>query len=371
MIKVDEEIIPINKKFSDKYNLSLALKTLGNPQLKLQTINIVGTNGKTSTSFFVSEGLQKKYKKIGLFTSPAFLYHNERIQINNEYISDADLKEYLNKTQSVISKYKLTFFEIWTLIMILYFVDQKVDIAVIEAGIGGKLDATKNLSNQILVLLTSVSFDHVEILGSTIELILEQKMNIAKPGATILISHDNLKYKNIINKIALGKNWKLIWCNLADDLVFYQRANKGLAIETLKYFGINVKTISFTKPYGRFMILKKNPWLIIDGAHNFDGIFNLIKTIQKQNIKPIILYGSSLDKNHEDILNELHKNFEDVYICNFDHFKSWNIQNIKYDKKIFNWEDFLMKNKDKNIVVCGSLYFVPKIFKWFQLNKEE
>lgn len=112
MIKVDEQLVPVNKRFADEYHLKDALNELNNPQNDIPTINIVGTNGKGSTSYYLSLGLKQKYKKVGLFISPAFLYQNERIQINNEYISDDDLHKYLNQINPLIEKYNLTFFEI-------------------------------------------------------------------------------------------------------------------------------------------------------------------------------------------------------------------------------------------------------------------
>lgn len=112
MYKVAKEIIPINQRFAKQYQLANALAELGNPQLQIPTINVVGTNGKGSVANGLMQGLQQKYGRVGLFISPAFLYHNERIQINGELISDQDLDQLLEENKKIIQKYSLTFFEI-------------------------------------------------------------------------------------------------------------------------------------------------------------------------------------------------------------------------------------------------------------------
>lgn len=112
MISVKEDLIPIKKRFAQQYNLKAALASLHNPQTALKAINVVGTNGKGSVSWYLSLGLSQKYAKVGLFTSPAFLYQNERIMINHEPISDTDLRAYLAKINGLIETYQLTFFEI-------------------------------------------------------------------------------------------------------------------------------------------------------------------------------------------------------------------------------------------------------------------
>ncbi|ATZ19033.1 folylpolyglutamate synthase [Williamsoniiplasma somnilux] len=367
MIKVSQDIIPVNKRFAQEYNLGKVLNILGNPEKLVPTINIVGTNGKGSTSFYLSKVLLKKYSKVGLFISPAFLHHNERIQINNIPISDDDLMKYLELAKKYVDEYHLTFFEIWTLIMILYFADQKVDIAVIEAGIGGVKDSTNFMSNQIATLLTSVSIDHTEVLGETIEEILFQKVNIVKNNKPLFISKDNEKYfsqiKNMLpnNQIIIGSS--------VFDRVSYQENNKGLVKVFLTFLEIEDETIfKLNPPLGRFTILNQDPFLIIDGAHNSDGIKNLIKTVKYYNEDFIVLFASSFHKDFQTNLKMLNENFKEVYITSFEHLKAWNIEEINYPNKIINWKNFLQNNKTKNILICGSLYFVPEVFEWYNLN---
>ncbi|WP_027063567.1 bifunctional folylpolyglutamate synthase/dihydrofolate synthase [Mesoplasma seiffertii] len=369
MISVDKDFIPIKPRFANEYNLIKVLAKLGNPQKRLPTINVVGTNGKGSTSYYLSKGLLTKYQKVGLFIGPAFLWQNERIQINNEYISDQNLEKYLNQISADIEEYSLTFFEIWTLIAILYFADQNVDIVVMEAGIGGKNDCTNLMTNQILTVLTSVSFDHMELLGTSIEAILEQKINIAKPGTKLVVSDDNKKYQSVIEKIIADKNVEIIYADLLPDKVLYQQGNKGLAQKTLEIIGITKCNISeLNPPLGRFTkIVRKNQTIILDGAHNVDGINQLIKTVKAEKEPYIVLYASIASKDYQANLSQLTSNFENVYLTSFDHFKAWNLSEIDYPNKIISWKEFLETHQDDNILVCGSLYFIPQVYEY--LNK--
>ncbi|WP_339020994.1 bifunctional folylpolyglutamate synthase/dihydrofolate synthase [Spiroplasma endosymbiont of Atherix ibis] len=365
MISVEEELIPSDIIFKKNYNLKKLLDDFGKPQNNFSVISIVGTNGKGSTSQFIFSGLKTKFKNVGLFISPAFIYQNERIQFNTEMISDNDLKRLLLDNEKVIKKYELTFFEIWTFIAILYFNEKKVDVAVIEAGIGGFKDSTNVFEKQLAVCVTSLGLDHQEILGPSIEEIIYQKLAIAKKNVKIFISADNLQYKKIIDKVNLNKK---IYTKQIEDSIYYQSFNKGLALETLKY--LDIPFASFSKsPLGRFTILKTDPLLILDGCHNYDGAVKLSKQI-KDIDNLIILFGSSERKDQIKILEVFKKIKKEIFLTEFIHKKSWKIDKNKFKefKIIDNWEVFLDNNKDKNILVCGSLYFIPLVYKWFEVR---
>ncbi|ATZ17669.1 bifunctional folylpolyglutamate synthase/dihydrofolate synthase [Mesoplasma melaleucae] len=364
MISVNNYLIPIQQRFQKEYNLGKVLKLLNNIEKEIPIINVVGTNGKGSTSFFLSHGLKTKYKKVGLFISPAFLYHNERIQINNEPISDDNLYKYIARIETYIKEYNLTFFEIWTLIAILYFYDNKVDIAVIEAGIGGIKDSTNLFSNQIAALLTSVSFDHTEILGNSIEEIIYQKVNIVKDNSFLIVSNDNEQYMNVITK-SLHQNAKTFLADkYQDEQIEYQKGNKGLVKFILERLKITDFSCLKLKPMtGRFTELNyKNKQIIIDGAHNVDGINALISSVKNKDDWNI-LYGAIEGKEHDKILKVLDENFKNVNITNFDFNKAWDINNINHSNKVDDWKEFI-EASDKNLIICGSLYFIPQVFTY-------
>ncbi|WP_339029857.1 bifunctional folylpolyglutamate synthase/dihydrofolate synthase [Spiroplasma endosymbiont of Cantharis nigra] len=361
MISVEENLIPSEIIFKKNYNLKKLLEDIGNPQNSFNVINVVGTNGKGSTSQFIFNGLKTKFKKVGLFISPAFLNQNERIQYNGEMISDENLKRLLAENQKLIKKYELTFFEIWTLIAILYFYELKIDIAVIEAGIGGLKDSTNVFEKQLAVCVTSLGMDHQEVLGYTIEEIIYQKLTIAKQNVKIFLSADNIKYKKIIKKV--NDNPKVFTKKIIDP-IYFQSFNKGLAIELLNYLGITINSFE-EAPLGRYSLLKKEPMFIIDGCHNYDGALKLSKQIKQIN-DLIILFGASEGKDYKKILDGLKKRDRKIYLTEFDHKKSWKINKREFaDFTIVkDWKNFLKDNEHKNILVCGSLYFIPLIYKW-------
>ncbi len=349
--------------FSNKKQLKILLDKYNNFQNNIKVINVVGTNGKGSVSTYLAKQLKSHYNKVGLFVSPAFIQHNERIQINNNNISDQKIKHYLNFFAKDIKKIKLNFFELWTLICMRYFYDEKVDIAIIEAGIGGKKDCTTLFQNQLLVALTSIGYDHVEILGNSISEIIDNKVNIRKEENPIFLANSNRKYikyfKKYDNIIFSSK-----YLNAID---LFQKDNIGLVIKIMKYLNLKINFSIFENSplIGRFSIIKKNPYLILDGAHNELGINVLIKNIKKNKIKkPIIIFSSSKNKNYKKYLNNLNKKF-DLYITNFKHFKSWKIDKemIKKYKSINNIKDFILENKDRNIIVCGSIYFISFVYE--------
>lgn len=363
MISVEENFISSNLIFKKEYNLKKLLKEIGNPQNNFKVINVVGTNGKGSTSNFILEGLKTKFIKVGLFISPAFINQNERIQINNEMISDDDLKRLLEENKELIKKFELSFFEIWTLLAILYFNEKKIEIAVIEAGIGGLKDSTSVFENQLAVCVTSLGMDHQEVLGFTIKEIVYQKIAIAKKDVKIFISADNKKYRKYINKV--NENEKVFAKRLKDS-IYFQSFNKGLAKEVLNYLGITFDAFS-NIPLGRFSILKTKPLFILDGCHNLNGAWKIAKQIK--NIKDlIILFGSSEGKDQLKMLKAFKKTKKQIYLTEFEHSKSWKIDKAKFPRYdiVENWKDFLNKNKDKNILVCGSLYFIPLVYQWLE-----
>jgi len=377
MINVDEPFLPINHPFRRTYNLKEVLAKYHHPEHQLETYNVVGTNGKGSTSFYLSQVLQQTHQKVGLFVSPAFQYQNERIQINHQPIGDDDLKYYRDLIAQDIIDYDLTFFEIWTLIAILYFHDQGIKVVVMEAGIGGMLDATNVMTNQIAVLLTAVDYDHTEILGVRIEEILANKIRIIKPNATLFISADNQQYHDQIEAIIrhLGFPIKVIWATKLVDAIFYQQGNKGLVQAVANWWGIDsAKSFELSPPNGRFTILNQDPLVIIDGAHNPQAIRQLIQTYQQSYPQkaPLVLAGFSAHKDYNQSLELLATGLGlPVYATSFNHFKAWDLEQVNWTLKTSNWKQFLEAAlaKHQDVLITGSLYFIPLVAQWFNHRK--
>lgn len=362
-----------NSNRNDRKNFKLLLKKYCYFNSSFKVINIVGTNGKGSTSYYLSKQLKNSYKKVGLFLSPALLKHNERIQINNKAISDFDIFKYLDFFSQDLLKFKLNFFEIWTLIAMKYFSDLKIDIAVIEAGIGGYFDATRLFLNQIVIGLTAVGFDHVNILGNNIKSIIANKIGIRKDENLFLFSaFSNFKYKKLLllyKNVFFAKPYK-------KAKIFFQKDNIGLVIKILLFLNLKIdyKIFKTDSLFGRFTILKKNKFLILDGAHNLNAINNLIKTVKLFKIKkPLFLLSCTYNKDYINMIKTINDQFE-IYLVNFNYYKMWNLKNVNFNenKKIYDLKKlklFLDQNKKRNIIVTGSLYFISAFFDWWTANK--
>ena len=370
------------RKFAEKYNLKLLFDDLQIRYNDLRVINVVGTNGKGSASYFLSKQLLQTYFKVGLFVSPSFLCSNERIQINNVNITDKKISNYYSNYNKLWKKYRLTFFECWMFIMVCYFLKEKVNIAIIEAGIGGVSDCTNLFNNQQAVVITSISLDHQKLLGDTINEIIDNKIKITKNKNTpVFVSNSNKKYQTKIESYDLN----IKWSNLNNEMIkpknaIFQDNNKieniNLILEYLKYFKCKINynlLINDLGLLGRFSILQTQPFLIIDGAHNIAAIKSLIENIKKLDLnKYILILGFSKKKNYYSILNYLIRNKINFYWTKFNHSLSVNPFDNKdqiYNKyKIKNWKKFI-KNNNQNIIFSGSLYFVPLVYKYHRKHK--
>ena len=189
------------------FNMRLLLGQLGNPERKLKIIHVTGTNGKGSVCAMMQSALMEAGYKAGLYTSPHLKRFNERIRVNNELISDKDIIEYYEKIKKYSDRNKNTFFEITTAMAYLYFSDKNADFAVIEVGLGGRLDTT-NTIKPLLSVITNVSVDHTEFLGNRIESIARDKAGIVKYRVPCVTGADGLALQ-AIKKISSKKNSKL------------------------------------------------------------------------------------------------------------------------------------------------------------------
>lgn len=340
------------ERSSMKYNLkniSFLLEAAGNPHLKTKFIHIAGTNGKGGTASFLASILTEHGLKTGLYTSPHILRFNERIRINGKAIPDSYVIGYLDNYKKVIEKIKPSFFEVNTAIALKYFAYKHVDIAVIESGLGGKLDST-NIIKPELIILTQIAIDHTDYLGNTLEKIAVEKIGIVKPGIDVVISDTNKRLKKLfiskiepsrlyfldnhvstisVNnksrdancfKLAYGNNSFSI--NLSSPLPGnYQVRNIAAAVfGALKYFENNklkfkpantkraVRNVKINTGYRcRFEAVKKNNInYILDISHNPAGIKSALSNFMKA--KPdIIIFAMMNDKDYKEGINEILK----------------------------------------------------------------
>ena len=396
-------LITSQKKFHICLGLERVAKVLdllGNPQDTLNIIHIAGTNGKGSVSVMLSKILTASGYKTGLYTSPHIREYTERIKINQKDISKSDFAYIIDEISSIADKNDiyLTEFELLTVCAYKYFSDKEVDICVIETGLGGRLDATSVIKKNLLSVITSISLDHVDRLGDTIEKIAFEKAGIIKNGCPVLISKEN-KGADVVFKVADDKSSKVIVPSSRVELLFennqnyalidgkkykfgllglWQRENLELVIEAVKFlnsegFEISenslkkaLETVSWTC---RMQYIPKYN-LILDGAHNPDGARVLRESLDYYfpERKRIWVYGALNTKDYENVTKTLFNLEEDeIFFFDFENknsvdFESLN-KNIEIGKplKIKALEYLVCENKDKLIVVSGSFYMIGDI----------
>ncbi|MFH1053274.1 MAG: folylpolyglutamate synthase/dihydrofolate synthase family protein [Candidatus Woesearchaeota archaeon] len=296
-------------------NIKRILPFLEKPQDNLKCIHVAGTNGKGSVCAMINQGLIESGFKTGLYTSPHLNKINERIRINNTCISDNDLNNILQTIRGIAESndIPLTYFEYLTLAAFIYFKINDIDFAVLETGMGGRLDAT-NLITPIVTIITSISLDHQEHLGNTLDKIASEKAAIIKPNSTVITIKENIVIDSF-RKYCIENNSKVIIPEIESvenmDLSLkgeFQKENASLAAAALRNLGIKEeiieKALKKTEWPGRFEFLKHN--ILVDSAHNPAGIRALTYSVKKLKYNNLILVlGIMKDKDIKSIANIL------------------------------------------------------------------
>jgi len=341
----------------DLHNTIAMCDRLDNPQNNFKTIHIGGTNGKGSTSHMLAAIFQQAGYKTGLYTSPHLKDFRERIRINGEMVSKEFVIDFIGQQQEIIEEISPSFFEVTVAMAFSYFAEQNVDIAIIEVGLGGRLDST-NIITPELSIITNISLDHTNILGNTLKEIAGEKAGIIKPGIPVVIGESHPETEQIfiqkakdtnssitfadqqiqITKsaknneylnISLSKNGKSIIEDLLLDLTgTYQLKNILTviqAIETLRVLGFkidndalysalkNVKGL--TGLMGRWQILSEQPLIVCDTGHNIAGITEVMQNINSTPYDNLhIVIGMVKDKDISGVLNLLPVNAR-YYFC--------------------------------------------------------
>lgn len=407
-------------KFSLKLNLQRivrACELLGNPQNAYPTIHIAGTNGKGSTLNYLSRMLEGAGFKVGIFISPYIISFNERIQINHEFISDEALVKYANLIYPIVNQVEselqdeLTEFEIITLIAFVYFKDQKLDYAIFEVGLGGRYDAT-NVLNPLACGITNISYDHMGVLGNTLEKIAFEKIGIAKSGVPVFTTEEKENVLEVFKAYCENVDAKLIRCDKKEItnekftevgmqfsykgydlsipmLGFHQVKNVHLALNIYEYlmklrnkpFNIKIikKGLNSAKWRGRLEIISKKPLVLVDGSHNIDGVKTLIKTMNyylEKGYTIHTIFAALKDKDTFHMLEHLQSISNTLTLTSFDFYRASSAKNLYEQTNKVNVtynEDFLevLNQKIKEIkdnellLVTGSLYFIAKVISYF------
>lgn len=310
-------VLALNAKMD---NIIRFCDLLGNPEKKFKTIHVAGTNGKGSSSHMLASILQEAGYKVGLYTSPHLKDFRERIKINGKPVDKKFVKEFIEGNKTFLEDHKLSFFEMTVGMAFSYFAKEEVDVAVIEVGLGGRLDSTNIITPEVS-LITNIGLDHTQILGDTLEKIALEKAGIIKPGVPVVISERQPETETVFNLIAHQLKSKIVF---ADELSFpvhttdllgdYQERNmKGVlaCVRQLEGFAISAdnisnglkKVVANTGLMGRWQILKERPLVVCDTAHNKEGLSWVLQQIKKQQYRQLhIVLGFVSDKDVKGVL---------------------------------------------------------------------
>lgn len=408
----DEALNWINKMpsfSSDRYGLdgvSMLLDRINNPHLELEYIHIAGTNGKGSTAVFCASSLIEANFKTGLFISPYILDYRERIQINGDMISKSEFIEIIELIKPHVETLKnegviCSHFDIITAIALKYFCDNSCDIVVLETGMGGRLDSTNVIPPPQITILTHISYDHIKELGNSIENIAIEKAGILKKGSVCVCDrHQFPEVKNIINSTCVNKDIPLIYSYEANNIVNgdllnrwnyngvdystrligkHQISNAMLAITALLNMKIDVcyvkKGILNAYIPARLEKLSEKPLVILDGAHNPDGMSALNNSLGVFNKKPLIGLISMLKtKDYKAALCEVKETIDKLVVTEmkFDNVAEASLLfqvadelgfDVLVEKNIDIAVELVKKMAGENgaVVVLGSLYFASQV----------
>lgn len=300
----------------------------GHPHRQYKTIHVAGTNGKGSCSHTIASVLQEAGYKVGLYTSPHLIDFRERIRVNGQSISEERIVEFVEKERSFFEPLHPSFFELTTAFAFKYFAEQEVDIAVIEVGLGGRLDCT-NIINPILSVITNISFDHTGFLGNTLEQIAGEKAGIIKEGVPVVIGEHTPETRPVFEQKAQERKAPVIFAQdkeeMGKDIDFelkgiYQARNKQTILTALDALGSSLPrplstshiarglahVCENTRLMGRWQTLQEQPKVVCDTGHNVGGWQYLSQQIQAQPCKQLhIVFGMVDDKDIDKVMELL------------------------------------------------------------------
>ena len=385
-------------------NITRLVEHLGNPQNKFKIIHVAGSNGKGSVASFLASILTESGKKTGLYTSPHFVRFNERIKIDGEEIGDERIARFIEETDDFVKKHKPTFFEVTTALAFQYFAEEKIDIAIVETGLGGRLDAT-NVVNPLASVITTISYEHTNILGKTLPEIAAEKGGIIKRDTPLFVGLLPDEAMQTIENIARDKSSPVFKLNdyltlkkdyavlKTDDFEFkiygtglrgkHQLTNSALAVLTaLKSEGIRDyrvldrglrNVVKNTGIQGRYEIYLSNPKIIFDSAHNEAGIKVFLEEFSKEETtceKKTLIFGAMKDKNIAQMLKMLSFHFDKIYVTTIDYERAASIETISeiadklgiktssLPEPLDFIEEFAIKVSNECLVVLGSIYIL-------------
>ncbi|PWH83468.1 tetrahydrofolate synthase [Algibacter marinivivus] len=382
--------IAFKKDLSNTIKLASHLK---NPENTFNTVHVAGTNGKGSTSHMLASVLQEAGYKVGLYTSPHLKDFRERIKINGEEVSKQFVIGFIKRNKPFFEKNKLSFFEMTVGMAFDYFAKQKVDIAVIEVGLGGRLDSTNIITPKVSVI-TNIGLDHTQFLGDTLELIAFEKGGIIKPNVPVVIGETQDETTHVFKTLAEKNKTELVFADKVikehykSDLVgTYQSKNIKTTIQSIKElrkqgFSISdenlkvglLSVIKNTCLLGRWQILNDKPKVVCDTGHNREGLTYVMQQLKNEKFDSLhMVFGVVSDKDLRSIVDLLPKEAT-YYFCKpnisrgldakvlREKFSEYNLKGSDYKSVSEAYKTALnTASKDDFIFVGGSTFVVAEI----------
>jgi dihydrofolate synthase / folylpolyglutamate synthase len=327
----------------DLGNTRILCAHLEHPEGQFKSIHVAGSNGKGSVCHMLAAAFQSAGLKVGLYTSPHLKDFRERIRINGEMISQEAVIDFVANIEPVIEEIDPSFFEVTVAMAFAYFAAQKVDIAIIETGLGGRLDST-NVISPVLSVITNISYDHTQLLGNTLEEIAGEKAGIIKPDTPVVIGRRQLETNEVFSRKAAENNAELIFAenlkiteqHAAENLLCatfsgsvrtctdlraaYQLENlrtvvcalltltqrRAFSFDLEKALAGIARTVELTGLRGRWQVIAQNPLTVLDGAHNPDGIAHLMEQLSAQSFNHLhLVFGAVREKDVAKVLKLL------------------------------------------------------------------
>ena len=319
------------KDITNTINLS---KHLNHPEDRFRSIHVGGTNGKGSTTHMLASILQEAGYKVGLYTSPHLKDFRERIRINGKVIKEESVIGFIERNKAFLEANQLSFFEMTVGLAFEYFADQEVDIAIIEVGLGGRLDST-NIITPELSVITNIGYDHIQMLGNTLKDIAGEKAGIIKQNVPVVIGETHSETEPVFRAKAKEKQSDIYFADQLIDTIVesdlkgaYQTHNIKTVLQSvrvLKNIGFNISEKNLEKGLlnvtantglkGRWQILGVKPKIICDTAHNKEGLTSVMKQLQEETFNQLhIVFGVVNDKDLERIIPLLPKSAR-YYLC--------------------------------------------------------
>jgi dihydrofolate synthase / folylpolyglutamate synthase len=348
-------------------NTRTLLSLLGNPQENLNIIHVAGTNGKGSTSSYMTALLSETGKRVGLFTSPHIFDFRERIRVQGKQIPEGFVVDFCNQVQNFYLEFTPSFFEITLAMALSFFQQEKCHFVILETGMGGRLDAT-NVVIPLVSVITNIGYDHQQFLGETLPEIASEKAGIIKPNVPVVIGLKQAAIQSVFSKKAQSSSSPIFYA--ADmpleeiELNGYQQVNWHTAMVTLKVLGfefsINIQDKAFRNLtnhsglFGRMERVKDEPCVLLDVSHNRDGLLETVKCLPTISGNWHVIIGASRDKNLKEMITVFPSDMI-LHLCEFSNERSTDSQSLIEIKEKENLSGKVFREVNEGLQFCLSV----------------